>query len=275
MDPTLLIAFITTTVLFVAAPGPSVAFATAQGLKHGRRGLFITVAGDGLGTIVHIAVAASSLATLLALSDVILPPLQIAGGVFIVWMGLQSFAAMRNGATFRATAANKVTFWAGLLCLRLEPESNRVFRGAVSGVYLGRSQRLGADLDLRDDLSGTRCPVDHRIRPADNAHGRPCDLTLAQSTCADRDRADGRGPDNDCKRLPGAARHLSPRIRPQHHSARLQPSCTRPEMQLHGHGSHHNQARQLLCHQAPSYAADSEAKHRLQHKQPVRLQKST
>lgn len=123
MDPTLLIAFITTTVLFVAAPGPSVAFATAQGLKHGRRGLFITVAGDGLGTIVHIAVAASSLATLLALSDVILPPLQIAGGVFIVWMGLQSFAAMRNGATFRATAANKVTFWAGFFACVSNPKA--------------------------------------------------------------------------------------------------------------------------------------------------------
>lgn len=123
MDPTLLIAFITTTLLFVAAPGPSVAFATAQGLKHGRRGLFITVAGDGLGTVVHIAVAASSLATLLALSDVILPPLQIAGGLFIVWMGLQSFAAARRGATYQATPADKVTFWAGFFACVSNPKA--------------------------------------------------------------------------------------------------------------------------------------------------------
>ena len=68
VDITLLIAFITTTLLFVAAPGPSVAFATAQALRHGTRGACVTVAGDALGTVVHITIAASSLTALIGVA---------------------------------------------------------------------------------------------------------------------------------------------------------------------------------------------------------------
>ncbi len=37
MDPFLFVAFVTTTILFVAVPGPSVAFASAQAVRHGTK----------------------------------------------------------------------------------------------------------------------------------------------------------------------------------------------------------------------------------------------
>lgn len=123
MDTTLLIAFLTTTLLFVAAPGPSVAFATAQALRHGTRGACVTVAGDALGTVVHIAVAASSLTVLIALSDIILPPLQIAGGLFILYMAYQSFTQARSGNDKRARASDKATFWAGFFACVSNPKA--------------------------------------------------------------------------------------------------------------------------------------------------------
>ena len=110
MDLALLAAFITTTLLFVATPGPSVAFATAQALKHGRRGAVASVIGDALGTVVHITIAASSLTALIALSDIILPPLQIAGGLFVLYMGYRSFRAPPADAA--AVVPDTVTFWA-------------------------------------------------------------------------------------------------------------------------------------------------------------------
>lgn len=123
MDTTLLIAFLTTTLLFVAAPGPSVAFATAQALRHGARGACVTVAGDALGTVVHIVVAASSLTVLIALSDIILPPLQIAGGVFILYMAYRSFSHARSGKSKRARASDKATFWAGFFACVCNPKA--------------------------------------------------------------------------------------------------------------------------------------------------------
>ncbi|WP_299959816.1 LysE family translocator [uncultured Roseobacter sp.] len=123
MDTTLLIAFLTTTLLFVAAPGPSVAFATAQALRHGTRGACVTVAGDALGTVVHIAIAASSLTVLIALSDIILPPLQIAGGLFILYMAYQSFSHARSGNGTRARASDKATFWAGFFACVSNPKA--------------------------------------------------------------------------------------------------------------------------------------------------------
>ncbi len=84
MDPFLFVAFVTTTLLFVAVPGPSVAFASAQAVRHGTRAAAITVAGDALGTVVHISVAVWGLATLIAISETVLPFLQIVGGVFII-----------------------------------------------------------------------------------------------------------------------------------------------------------------------------------------------
>ena len=123
MDATLTIAFLTTTFLFVLAPGPSVAFTTAQALRHGTRGACVTVAGDALGTVVHITIAASSLSVLIALSDVVLPPLQIAGGVFILYMAFQSFRSFCRGAPPRFRAADTATFWAGFFACVSNPKA--------------------------------------------------------------------------------------------------------------------------------------------------------
>lgn len=124
MDITLLVAFVTTTLLFVAVPGPSVAFATAQALRHGKRGAIVTVAGDALGTIVHIAVAASSLGLLLSVSDLILPPLQIAGGIFVLYLAWRAFSAPHRIA---AKPSDNATFWAGFFTCVSNPKAIAFF----------------------------------------------------------------------------------------------------------------------------------------------------
>ncbi|MEM9574553.1 MAG: LysE family translocator [Pseudomonadota bacterium] len=121
MDTTLLIAFITTTLFFVATPGPSVAFATAQALRHGTRAAYITVAGDALGTVVHIAIAASSLTVLIAISEVILPPLQVAGGIFILYLAYKTLFHSHNGQSIRAS--NRATFWSGFFACVSNPKA--------------------------------------------------------------------------------------------------------------------------------------------------------
>ena len=124
MDPLLFAAFLTTTLVFLAAPGPSVAFATAQALRHGPRATFVAVAGDALGTVVHITIAAAGLSLLIGLSEIVLPFLQIVGGVFILVMAIQSFRHARRPSDAPApTRTDRATFWAGFFACVTNPKA--------------------------------------------------------------------------------------------------------------------------------------------------------
>lgn len=123
MDLTLLISYTLTTLLFVATPGPSVAYVTAQALKHGAKGAYVSTAGDALGTVVHIAVAASSLSVLIALADFILPPLQIAGGVYLLYLAYRSFFTASKDVPTNVNIPAKATFWTGFFTCVSNPKA--------------------------------------------------------------------------------------------------------------------------------------------------------
>ncbi len=123
MDYLLFLAFLTTTLLFVATPGPSVAFATAQAVRHGPRAAIITTAGDALGTVVHIIIAVGSLSALMALSEIVLPFLQIAGGIFILGMAYRSFRDAHRDSDMPLKAIGKATFWAGFFACVTNPKA--------------------------------------------------------------------------------------------------------------------------------------------------------
>ena len=150
MDPVLFTAYLTTTLVFLAVPGPSVAFATAQAIRHGPRAAYVAVVGDALGTMVHITVAVVGLTVLVTLSEMVLPFLQILGGLFILWMAGIAFKNMRKSASNVAVPSDRTTFWAGFFaCVTnpkaivffvalfpafISPDHNVFFQGAVYGI---------------------------------------------------------------------------------------------------------------------------------------------
>lgn len=123
MDPVLFVAFLTTSLVFLATPGPSVAFATAQALRHGPRAAYIAVAGDALGTVVHISVAVAGLTALVALSELVLPVLQIAGGIFILFMAVQAFRNIGRPVKAAPARSDRATFWAGFFACVANPKA--------------------------------------------------------------------------------------------------------------------------------------------------------
>ena len=123
MDFLLFAAFLSTTLLFVAVPGPSVAFASAQAVKYGGRAAVATVAGDALGTMVHIIIAVGSLTALMALSTMVLPFLQIVGGLFIVYMAYRSVRDAHHPVTAQLKTSGKATFWAGFFACVTNPKA--------------------------------------------------------------------------------------------------------------------------------------------------------
>ena len=123
MDWVLFTAFLTTTLLIVATPGPSVAYASSQAVKHGPQAAFVAVAGDALGTLVHILIAVSSFTALVSLSTSVLPFLQIAGGLFLLYMAHQSFKPSQKMAGAAQVTPRKVTFWAGFFACVTNPKA--------------------------------------------------------------------------------------------------------------------------------------------------------
>ncbi len=123
MDPVLFVAFLTTTLVFLAVPGPSVAFATAQAIRHGPRAAYVAVAGDALGTMVHVTVAVVGLTALVSMSEIVLPFLQIAGGIYILWMAVSAFKNIGKSARYVATPSDRTTFWAGFFACVTNPKA--------------------------------------------------------------------------------------------------------------------------------------------------------
>ena len=123
MDWVLFGAFLTTTLLIVGTPGPSVAYASSQAVKYGPRAAFIAVSGDALGTLLHIAVAVSSFTALISLSAAILPFLQVVGGTFLVYMAYQAINKSNDPTSKQDKRSRKATFWAGFFACVTNPKA--------------------------------------------------------------------------------------------------------------------------------------------------------
>jgi threonine efflux protein len=114
--------------LAAASPGPDFAYVTRQSLVHGRRaGLFASL-GIALGMSIHIAYSAAGLAAVIAHSAHWMTAIRIAGGAYLLWLGIQGLrssarppdSAVATGAT-PASPLRQVA--GGFLCNALNPKA--------------------------------------------------------------------------------------------------------------------------------------------------------
>jgi homoserine/homoserine lactone efflux protein len=91
MNETLFTGFMIATLLILSTPGPSCALAASQALRFGPRAVVITVAGDALGSLVHITIAAVGLKMIVSYSSIVLPWLQILGSFYILYLAYISY----------------------------------------------------------------------------------------------------------------------------------------------------------------------------------------
>jgi threonine/homoserine/homoserine lactone efflux protein len=85
--------FFVASMAIIIVPGPSVLFTLARGVAWGRAVAVLTVLGNSIGTLVLSVVVAVGLGPLLAHSKVFSTVLQLAGGCYLVWLGID---AMRH-----------------------------------------------------------------------------------------------------------------------------------------------------------------------------------
>ncbi|TCP11024.1 threonine/homoserine/homoserine lactone efflux protein [Crenobacter luteus] len=88
-------AFVAASVMLNLIPGPDTLFIVGQSVARGRRAGVLSALGIGAGALSHTALAAAGLSAVLATSALAFEAVKLAGALYLVWLGVQSFRAGR------------------------------------------------------------------------------------------------------------------------------------------------------------------------------------
>uniref|UniRef100_UPI001F01B894 LysE family translocator n=1 Tax=Falsiroseomonas oryziterrae TaxID=2911368 RepID=UPI001F01B894 len=105
LDPQLFLAFLVAAWVLILTPGPDMLFALGQTLAGGARRGWAATFGIMTGAAIHIALAASGVAALIAASPALFDALRIAGALYLLWLAQGALrAAWRGGARLQPAA---------------------------------------------------------------------------------------------------------------------------------------------------------------------------
>jgi threonine/homoserine/homoserine lactone efflux protein len=88
----------------IVVPGPSVLFTLARGIAWGRLVAVLTAVGNGLGVLLLSALVAVGLGPLLAHSKLFTTVIEVAGGLYLLWLGAE---ALRKRQAHAASITNR------------------------------------------------------------------------------------------------------------------------------------------------------------------------
>jgi threonine/homoserine/homoserine lactone efflux protein len=126
-------------------PGPNSLLVLTHGALHGHRKTLFTVSGGALGFLALIALSMLGIGALLKASAGALTVLKLAGGAYLIWLGIQLWRA--PAIRLEAVAPTAVTsgtalFRQGLLTAISNPKA-LLFYGAFLPQFIDPSRDLG------------------------------------------------------------------------------------------------------------------------------------
>ena len=98
-----LLTFTLAGIVLVVIPGPSVLFIVGRALAHGRRAALTSVAGNTVGASLVVLAVALGLGAVAESSVAVFTALKLAGAVYLVYLGVQTFR--HRGALHAALGA--------------------------------------------------------------------------------------------------------------------------------------------------------------------------
>lgn len=102
LDPTQIVTFLVAAGLITLAPGPDNLMVLGLGLSRGRREGVAFGLGCAGGCLSHTVLAALGVSALIAASPALFTALRIAGGLYLLWLGV---GALRGGRIARKAAS--------------------------------------------------------------------------------------------------------------------------------------------------------------------------
>jgi threonine/homoserine/homoserine lactone efflux protein len=109
LPTTHLLAFVITSSVLIAVPGPSVMFTVSRALTLGRVAGVATVAGNTAGAYLQVTAVAFGIGPLVARSVAIFTVIKLAGAAYLVILGLQAIRHRRSLAAVLAGTIEKKT----------------------------------------------------------------------------------------------------------------------------------------------------------------------
>ncbi len=115
--------------LAAASPGPDFAYVTRQSLVHGRSAGLYASLGIALGLSIHLVYSAAGLAAVIAHSAHWMTAIRIAGGAYLLWLGVQGLrsSARSSDSAVASPSATPASPWqqiaGGFLCNALNPKA--------------------------------------------------------------------------------------------------------------------------------------------------------
>jgi threonine/homoserine/homoserine lactone efflux protein len=123
LDPQLLAAFLLAAWVLILTPGPDMLFVIGQTLSGGARRGWAAMFGIVTGAMVHIVLAASGVAALLAASPALFDALRLAGALYLLWLAFGALrAAWRGGARLVPASPARAAFRDGLVTNLTNPK---------------------------------------------------------------------------------------------------------------------------------------------------------
>ncbi len=88
-DPSQWLVFSIAAIVLLVTPGPAVLYVVTRSLDLGRRAGLASVAGIGIGTLVHVAATTLGVSAVLASSPLAFGAVKWAGAAYLVWIGVR------------------------------------------------------------------------------------------------------------------------------------------------------------------------------------------
>ncbi|HWM09423.1 MAG TPA: LysE family translocator [Solirubrobacteraceae bacterium] len=126
-----MLTFLGLSVLLILTPGPNQALLTSRVLSGGRAAGFAVVRGLACGMAVHVGAAIVGLSALLASSAELFSAVKLAGGVYLVFLGVSAILRSRQPAEAAPPKAGGSPFRDGLLSMSLNPKAAVFFVAVV------------------------------------------------------------------------------------------------------------------------------------------------
>ncbi|RIQ34742.1 LysE family translocator [Jiangella rhizosphaerae] len=101
ISTTHLLAFVVSSFVLIAIPGPSVLFTVGRALVLGRRGGIASAAGNAVGAMLQALAVAFGLGAIVERSIVVFTILKFAGAAYLIYLGVQ---AIRHRKSFAGAA---------------------------------------------------------------------------------------------------------------------------------------------------------------------------
>ncbi len=107
MEPWTWLTYVGVISALIIFPGPVALLCTAHGLRFGRHRATATVLGGTLASLVMMTLSALGLGAILATSEAAFQVLKLAGGAYLIFLGLQAWLARPEAPTQGAPAPDE------------------------------------------------------------------------------------------------------------------------------------------------------------------------